>query len=110
MTFDWCDLVTVRAALCHRQISFTERAVCDQSEVFLDGPAIATLLELSHHHSDDAQSGLWADNAIAAVIASGLERDVLDAAEMVAESVLRLDEVVAAAVTGPVRFSKLPLY
>ncbi len=105
MTFEWQDLVTVRAALSHRGIPFRETAHDQIASVYVDGTAIAALLDLAHHHAEDAQSGEWADNAIAAVIASGLERDVVEAGGLVAESVQRLDAVAAAALAGPVVFS-----
>lgn len=97
----------MRAALVHRSADYTEHTDGETVRVELDGAAIASLLELTNHHGADAQSGVWADTAIAAVLAAGMERDVIEAAGLVADSVENLDVIAACALQGPVSFSKL---
>jgi hypothetical protein len=105
MIFPWHDLVTMRAALVHRSARYTEQTEGETVRVELDGTAIASLLELTNHHGADAQSGMWADTAIAAVLAAGMERDVIEAAGLVADSAEKLDLIAACALHGPVVFS-----
>jgi hypothetical protein len=113
MTFDWTDLVTLRAVLAHRGITHVERyeharaetAVSPLIAVQLCSAGIAAVLEIAGSYASDAQSGEWADAAIAAVLASGQERDVVEAAGRVAESALLLDAIASAALRGEVGFS-----
>lgn len=107
VSFSWHDLVTLRAALVHRGVRCTEHQLGESVSVDLDGEAIAAILELTNHHNEAARSGEWTDAAIAAVIAAGPERDVIEAAGFVADSVENLDRIAASALDGPVLFSTL---
>ena len=104
MTFDWNDLVTMRAVLSHREVPYTEQRSGELVHVTMGSAGVTALLEISGSYADDAQSGEWADAAIAAVIASGQQRDVVEAAALVAEAGMMLDEIAAAAMSGAVSF------
>jgi hypothetical protein len=105
MTFSWIELVTLRALLAHRGVPYIEQRGSTEVTVHMGAAGVAALLEIAGSYASDAQSGEWADAAVAAVIASGHERDVIEAAGLVADSALRLDVIAAQASKSGVRFT-----
>lgn len=108
MTFDWVDLLSLRAAFAELGVQHAERDTGTAVWCVIDNEQQMLLRHLAHDEHGAAADGGWTDLAVMGVITGGVAgvTDPVEAGCLVAESAARFAAVADLAAIGPVRFNK----
>jgi hypothetical protein len=108
VTFDWVDLLSLRAAFAELGLQHVERDTGESVWCVINGKQQSVLRHLAHDEHGAAADGGWTDLAVMGVITGGVTgvTDPVEAGCLVAESTTRFSAIADLAAIGPVRFSK----